>query len=539
MIPRIKTGTSFKGAGLYYLHDKRREGDEECLTSERVAWTHAINTLETEPEAVLAEMRQTAFDQPILKLLSGNRIDGRPTERTVMTVALAWSPHQRPTREEMIEAGHSFLQHMKWEAHQVLFVAHNDTEHSHVHLIINRVHPETGMTIDDAWRKTRAQQWALGFEREHGKIYCEAREAKYGRDAARDGSHMSYGEWRMWQEISKDGAFDPEFREALEAGEWQVLKDGQRDARVSFWKETGRMRNELRAALREEVRAEFAAEWRDYAKVKAERDNDARKHDREARHAIRELRKQGGALRQVRNNRPDRIRVERRADGSTAIRRPADRTDDVTVVRGPDGRTYMKRRRFESEGIEQVKERQRQFHRAQREELWEIRSAIIAEQKARLEALASPALARLSADRARTYAALLATQREAKADLRRDQGAGERRYDVLGTVFGTQTPALQALTPVQTAAYIAHARERTAQAREFDAARKEVQTSPSEPHQGKVLGPEQEKTERRVASEQGATNREQVNQRQAEIEWYLEKRKQDRARDRGGGGRER
>ena len=77
-----------------------------------MAWTHAINTLENDPRAVFAEMRQTAFDQPYLKLMSGNRIDGRPTEKPVITIALAWSPEQQPTRKEMIEAGHSFLEHM-------------------------------------------------------------------------------------------------------------------------------------------------------------------------------------------------------------------------------------------------------------------------------------------------------------------------------------------------------------------------------------------------------------------------------------------
>ncbi len=38
MIPRIADrGHSFKGAGLYYLHDKKAK------TKERVAWTHTHN----------------------------------------------------------------------------------------------------------------------------------------------------------------------------------------------------------------------------------------------------------------------------------------------------------------------------------------------------------------------------------------------------------------------------------------------------------------------------------------------------------------
>jgi hypothetical protein len=160
MIPRIQTGTSFRGAGLYYLHDKKQDGERERLTTDRVAWTHSLNTLEDEPQAVLDEMRQTALDQGMLKQLAGNRGDGRPTERTVMTVALAWSPDQSPDRAQMIDAGVSFLDHMGWQEHQVLFVAHNDTAHPHVHLIINRVHPESGMTLDDNWSKRRSQRVA-------------------------------------------------------------------------------------------------------------------------------------------------------------------------------------------------------------------------------------------------------------------------------------------------------------------------------------------------------------------------------------------
>ena len=38
MVPALTTGgRSFKGAALYYLHDKRRAGEAERLTTERVA----------------------------------------------------------------------------------------------------------------------------------------------------------------------------------------------------------------------------------------------------------------------------------------------------------------------------------------------------------------------------------------------------------------------------------------------------------------------------------------------------------------------
>ena len=267
MIPRIQTGASFIGVGLYYLHDKRQKGEDERLTKERVAWTHAVNTMEDEPEAVLAEMRQTVRNQTLLKQLSGNRADGRPTRDTVMTVSLAWSPDQEPGREEMIEAGMSFLKHMGWDEQQVLFVAHDDTKHPHVHLIINRIHPETGMTLDANWSTRRSQKWALEYEREHGHVYCTARETKYDRDRPRK-DHMNYREWKNWQELVKDNAIDPEFQRAVAAGEWDALKQVQKLERVGFWKETSRIRREIRQELREQVREEFREEWQAYAAFK-------------------------------------------------------------------------------------------------------------------------------------------------------------------------------------------------------------------------------------------------------------------------------
>lgn len=259
MIPRIQTGSSFKGAALYYFHDKRQPGDTGPQTSERVAWTYAVNTLEDDPEHVIREMQRTAFTQQHLKLASGNRGDGRPVRNTVMTVALSWSPDQTVSREQMIEAAHSFLKHMGWQHHQALFLQHTDTAHPHMHIILNRVHPETGMTLDDRWYKTRSQQWALGYERAHGKIYCERRVNRAKRPTA-----LHPGQWHAGQKIASEARLTSEFRLSRQAREWRDLKRAQRHERQGYWKETGRLRKALRNAVRDEVRSEFAPEWKAY-----------------------------------------------------------------------------------------------------------------------------------------------------------------------------------------------------------------------------------------------------------------------------------
>lgn len=382
MITVIKTGSSFKGAGLYYLHDKKREGEQERLTTERVAWTHARNTLHDAPEAVLSEMRQTAFDQQQLKMLSGNRIDGRPTDKPVMTLALSWHPSQKPTQEQMIQAGEGYLRHMGWQDHQALFVAHKDTEHPHIHLIVNTVNPETGMALDASWTKNRSHQWALKYEREQGQVLCAAREGKYEAqiDMSKPrGQHMNRAEWETWQKIQQGAkAEDREFAAQLKTGEWNALKDGQRQQREGYYKETGAQRKELREAIRAEVKTEFAPEWAEYAVTRDKLQGEFDKFSKETSRAIRHYKKLHSAVM-----------------------------------------------------VKELKEARTQRREDIREQLGEMRADIIARQNERIEELAKPALERLGKERRAAYQEILKQQQAERGELKQDQAAGIRRRDVL------------------------------------------------------------------------------------------------------------
>jgi hypothetical protein len=181
MIPRIQSaGGSFVGAGRYYLHDKAAEKDLpkhlKPQTNERVWFTDTRSCFSQDPELALKEMWRTAEDQAWLKKQAGVRTSGRTCDDPVKTLSLAWHKDDQPTPEQMVAAADSFLKHMRWHEHQAVFIAHRDTEHRHIHIIINRVHPETGRTLDDFREKVRAQNWALAYEKEHGRIWCENRE---------------------------------------------------------------------------------------------------------------------------------------------------------------------------------------------------------------------------------------------------------------------------------------------------------------------------------------------------------------------------
>jgi len=490
VIIRVENGRSFKGAELYYLHDKRLRGEEERFSKERVAWTYAVNTLEEDPEHVLAEMRRTSFDQPYLKMVSGNRVDGSPTLKPVYTVALSWSPDMpAPSKQQMIEGGQSYLQHMGWQEHQALMVCHTDTRHPHLHLIVNAVHPQTGMTFDYNWYKTRSSRWGLAYERENGKVLCLAREARHaGHSMETQGPVLHYGQWKTWQEVRQEAATDPEYTLALQSGEWATLKGGQRAQRIAYWKQSGEMRRQLQGAIRDEVRAEFAPEWKAYADHRADRMKAARQFDLETRRALRHYRRHGPL------------------HGVGAVK--------------------------------ELKGRKAAYHAKLKEDLAEQRADINARVKARSAALSGPALAKLAEDRKAQYQNVLARERGEKGKLAADQAQGRRRHDVLGAYDAANHNRGGGLTVEQIKAYKDHARDVAAQRQQFDQARGEVEG------RDRADPKKDAETERKARTEQqdkarDKTDKERHQERtDARLAHYLAERKAA-GRDRGGGGRER
>jgi hypothetical protein len=190
MIIRITSnGGSFRGAGQYYLHDKSEDAslDKELKpqTAERVWFTETRNCMNNDPFRALDEMWGVAEDQGYLKMQAGVKRGGRVCDEPVKTMSLSWHKDDAPSPEHMIEAADAFLKHMKWDEHQAVIVGHNDTEHRHIHIILNRVNPDTGRTLDDFREQKRAQSWALEYERSQDQVRCEQREVNAQKQGER------------------------------------------------------------------------------------------------------------------------------------------------------------------------------------------------------------------------------------------------------------------------------------------------------------------------------------------------------------------
>lgn len=170
MIAKGILGRSFKGTAAYLLHDKAH-----ARTAERVAWTHTENLISASAAQAWREMIWTTKHADTLKRESGQSSAGRKAELPVYHLSLSWAPDETPGREEMVSTARDALKTLGLENHQALIVCHNDEPHSHVHILVNRVNPETGVMNRLSRSNIKLSAWALDYEKTQGRVRCAQR----------------------------------------------------------------------------------------------------------------------------------------------------------------------------------------------------------------------------------------------------------------------------------------------------------------------------------------------------------------------------
>ena len=131
------TGNAHGGKGFGGLCRYLLTGKKDKPNPERVAWTSTRELALEDPKEAALLMRRTAA-------LGRAR---EPLEHLSFSLA----PGEHLSREQWDVLIDRTLKDLGLEGYQVLIVAHQDTKCEHVHLMINRVHPETGRAWD-RWR---------------------------------------------------------------------------------------------------------------------------------------------------------------------------------------------------------------------------------------------------------------------------------------------------------------------------------------------------------------------------------------------------
>lgn len=245
-------GHSFKGSMAYYLHDKRQEdAAEHPQTADRVAWTETRNLATDGPQTATRIMIATARQADALKAAAGIANTGRKaTAGPVFAFSLAWQPNEAGEldRAEMVRAADHALKVLGLDHLQAVLIAHQDTKHPHVHVVVNRVNPETGRMETIQRPKVMAlDKWADRYERERGNIVSPNRAAKYDEIERR-----------------KEKYPDPEKRKAyIEEGKRRRAAEAEERRKVSTTSTRPPSEAAILKDLTDAQKARHKAEWPD------------------------------------------------------------------------------------------------------------------------------------------------------------------------------------------------------------------------------------------------------------------------------------
>jgi|GEM_PF-1503771 len=192
MNPRISDhGLSFKGAWQYYMHDPKAE------TRERIEWAETYGTITNDPDKAWKVMAYTAKAQDRLKEASGQKMTGRKDVKPVMAYSLSWHPDHDPDKDHMQETAIQSIKELGLEEHEAIIVAHRDTPHRHAHVIVNRIHPLTGLVADDSYTKRKLSDFARIYCKENNMEYSPKREENHQK--RQQGQNTKYNDQKIEQ----------------------------------------------------------------------------------------------------------------------------------------------------------------------------------------------------------------------------------------------------------------------------------------------------------------------------------------------------
>lgn len=102
----------------------------------------------------------------------------------VYHVVLSWPASETPTDEQAFACGRHAVRAVGMEGHQYLFAVHRDTSHAHLHIAVNRVHPDTLRSVypdRDFFRLDRAMrelELQYGWKHDKGPYAVFERDGK-------------------------------------------------------------------------------------------------------------------------------------------------------------------------------------------------------------------------------------------------------------------------------------------------------------------------------------------------------------------------
>ncbi|EFL5392033.1 relaxase/mobilization nuclease domain-containing protein [Escherichia coli] len=168
-------------------------------------------------------------------------------------IVLSWEKGEHPTDDQAFKAGRMALDALGMADHQYLFAAHRDTDNDHLHIMVNKVHPERGqvpplkftrMTLDKTMREIELRQ---GWRHTNGPFAVNERDGKKVVDWKHESVQDRIAEREAKRRNKPGRARDMEAFTGNESLAEYVQRDAKKDALAAL--DNGGGWQELHSAL--------------------------------------------------------------------------------------------------------------------------------------------------------------------------------------------------------------------------------------------------------------------------------------------------
>ncbi len=155
MIPAVsalrRDGRSSFASLQKYLTVERKPGSKEPIMRGEAILSGNLLSLDT----AAMEMRDLAFENPRVS-------------QPLMHFQLSWKPGEMPSESQWLSSAKRSIDALGFGEHQYLIVPHEDKDHFHVHVMLNRVHPESAKAHNPRLSLLTLHRVARELEHEFG-----------------------------------------------------------------------------------------------------------------------------------------------------------------------------------------------------------------------------------------------------------------------------------------------------------------------------------------------------------------------------------
>ena len=136
MIGKVIIGKSFGGCLRYCLEDKKMANDIDKIMVKNRAAILQFNLCFGDKLELIQQFNEV------------RRLNAKQS-KPVMHITLSLAPGERLSKQQLTEISNHCAEDLGFDKNQFIAVEHNDTEHQHFHIVVNRINFE-GKTLSDS-----------------------------------------------------------------------------------------------------------------------------------------------------------------------------------------------------------------------------------------------------------------------------------------------------------------------------------------------------------------------------------------------------